>query len=211
MTPPREPEPALAAPGVEGLLSTPGQALSGPRSSRRQRNRSYSHVHLEVDLAPKLPDPAGVSPLEQLADLLRERDIVEKGTLIMLAAATMHALAARRFRRVDHWEVSPGGWLPPPRPGKDPHDSEPVGELLKALDSGAWAAVGSARSFSARLSDLDGARVDVTVRRVHRVRRHTLMLDLWGSWTSAAVKDLEGALASRLPVVRSVMTKFQYL
>ncbi len=210
MVPPKESDPALAAPGIGELLSPPKQFISGPRSNRRHRDRSYNHVHLELDLAPEPPDPAGVPPLEQLAGFLREKKIVERGTLILMAAATLHALAARRFRRVDHWEVSPGGWLPPPPPGKDPDASEPVGDLLATLESGAWASVGSARSFSARLSDLSGARVDVTVRRVHRERRHAVMLDLWGYWTKATVQDLVGSLSKRLPVVRSTMTKFQY-
>jgi hypothetical protein len=211
MVPPKEAEPGLAAPGIGELLSTPKQSISGPRSNRRRRNRPYSHVHLEVDLASEPPNPVGVPPLERLAGFLNEKKIVERGTLILMAAATLHALAARRFRRVDHWEVSPGGWLPPPRPGEDPDASEPVGDLLATLESGAWSSVDSARSFSARLSDLSGARVDVTVRRVHRERRHALMIDLWGSWTKGAVQDLEGSLSKRLPVIRSRMTKFQYL
>jgi len=210
MVPPKEAEPALSAPGVGELLSTPKQSGSGPRANRRRRDRSYSHVHLELDLAPEPLDPAGVPPLEQLAGFLREKRIEEQGNLVLMAAATLHALAARRFRRVDHWEVSPGGWLPPPLPGTDPDASEPVGELLTTLESGAWASVGSARSFSARLSDLSGARVDVTVRRVHRARRHALMMDLWGRWTKATVQDLVGSVSNRLPVVRSTMTKFQY-
>src|SRR5580693_1847460 len=109
MVPPKEPEPALAAPGVEGLLAGPKSPISGPRSSRRSRNRSFSHVHVEVDLAPKPYDPTGVPVLEKLVGLLTERKIVEKGNLILLAAATLHALSARRFRRVDTWEISPGG------------------------------------------------------------------------------------------------------
>ena len=210
MPPPKENEPALAAPGLGGPTSILKQPISGPRSSRRGRNRPFSHVHLEMDLAPEPKDPTGVPALERLAGFLRERKVVEKGTLVLMAAATLHALAARRFRRVDHWEVAPGGWLPPPRPGKDPDAAEPVGELLEALESEAWASVGSARSFSARLSDLSGGRVDVIVRRVHRERRHALSIDLWGSWTKATVKDLEGSLSDRLPVIRSTMTKYQY-
>jgi hypothetical protein len=210
MVPAREPEPALAAPGIGEIVSTPSPALSGPRSNRRNRNRPYSHVHLEIDLAPKPPDPAGVPLLEQLAAGLNERKIVERGTLILLAAATLHALAARRFRRVDHWEVSPGGWLPPPSPGKDPEAQEPIGDLLEVMRNGAWESAGSARSFSARLSDLSGARVDVIVRRVHRERKHALSLDLWGSWTPESVKDLEGSISTRLPVTRTTMTKYRY-
>jgi hypothetical protein len=210
MVPSKEAEPALAAPGVGELLATPPPSVSGPRSSRRRRNRSYSHVHLELDLAPDPPNPAGVPPLERLAGFLSEKKIVEQGTLILMAAATLHALAARRFRRVDHWEVSPGGWLPPPPAGKDPDASEPVGDLLTTLESGAWSSVGSARSFWARLSDLSGARVDVTVRRVHRAHRPALSIDLWGLWTKEDVQELQGSISKRLPVVRSTMTKFQY-
>jgi|HubBroStandDraft_4_1064222.scaffolds.fasta_scaffold110642_1 hypothetical protein len=210
MVPPKEAEPALAAPGIGAARSITATPITGPRSSRRSRNRSYRHVHLELDLAPRPADPAGEPLLERLEGFLREREVVEAGTLIRLAAATLHGLAARRFRRVDHWEISPGGWLPPPKPGKDPEASEPVGELLEALEGGAWQSVASARSFSARLSDLAGQRVDVTVRRVHRERRHALSLDLWGSWTKATVSDLEGSLGSRLGVVRSTMTKYEY-
>ena len=210
MSPPKEPEPALSAPGIGTANPLLGPPITGPRSSRRQRHRSYSHVHLEVDLTAKAPDPTGDPFLERLAGFLKERKVIEKGTLILLAAGTLHAFAARRFRRVDHWEISPGGWLPPPRPGKGLDGDEPVGYLLDALESGAWESVGRARSFSARLSDLSGARADVIVRRVHRERTHSLSIDLWGSWTSESVKDLEGSIASRLPVVRSTMTKFQY-
>ncbi|MGA9838857.1 MAG: hypothetical protein WBF81_01260 [Thermoplasmata archaeon] len=210
MVPLRESEPALAAPGVGQLLATPPGTSTGPRSNRRSRNRPYSHVHLEIDLDPRPTDPTGVPPLEQLAGFLNERKIVERGTLILIAGATLHALAAQRFRRVDHWEVAPGGWLPPPSPGKDPEADEPVGELLEALRSGAWTKVGSARSFSARLSNLSGGRIDVTVRRVHRARRHSISLDLWGNWTKATVEDLEGSISTRLPVVRNTMTKFRY-
>lgn len=210
MVPPKEAEPALAAPGIGELLATPRTSISGPRASRRRRGRPFSHVHLELDMAPELPDPAGVPPMERLAGLLKEKKVVEHGTLVLMAAATLHALASRRFRRVDHWEVAPGGWLPPPPPGKDPDAAEPVGDLLATLESGAWSSVASARSFSARLSDLSGARVDVTVRRVHRERRHALSLDLWGLWTKEEVQGLQGSIAQRLPVVRSEITHFQY-
>jgi hypothetical protein len=211
MSPRRETEPALAAPGLIGPVSILNQPISGPRSSRRSRNRPYSHVHLEIDLKPESADPAGVPLLERLAGVLKEREITETGTLILLAAATLHALSSQRFRRVDHWEVTPGGWLPPPTSGAAPDGEEPVGHLIDALESDSGAAVGSARSFSARLSDRSGARVDVIVRRVHRERRHALSLDLWGSWTPAAVKELKGSLSERLPLARSTMTKYQYL
>jgi hypothetical protein len=210
MTLPKEPVPALSAPGIGAANSLLKPPISGPRSNRRQRHRPYSHVHLEVDLTRVPPDPTGEPLLERFAGLLRERKITERGTLVMLAASALHGLASQRFRRVDHWEVSPGGWLPPPRAGKGTEEEEPVGYLLDALQSGAWTSVESARSFSARLSDHSGNRIDLMVRRVHRERRHSLSLDLWGSWTQETVKDLEGALARRLAIERSEITKFQY-
>jgi hypothetical protein len=163
-----------------------------------------------VDLLPVVPEISGDPLLDRLAGLLKERKIVESETLIILAAATLHAVASRRFRRVDHWEVSPGGWLPPPLPGKDPETGEPLSNLLEALEGGAWKSVGGAQSFSARLSDLSGARVDVVVRRVHGERGHALSMDLWGDWSPESVQDLEGAVKARLPIARSIMTKFQY-
>jgi len=85
-----------------------------------------------------------------------------------------------------------------------------VGHLLEALEGATESSVGSARSFSATLSDLSGGTVEVVVRRVHRGGGHALTLDLRGDWTPAAVKDLTGSLSERLPVLRSTMTKFQY-
>jgi hypothetical protein len=60
------------------------------------------------------------------------------------------------------------------------------------------------------MSDLQGNRADVAVRRVHRLRRHTISLDLWGTWTKGMINELTGALAARLPVSRTTLTKYQY-
>jgi hypothetical protein len=210
MTRRKEPEPPLAAPGIGGPNSIEGPGVLGPRSARRSRNRSYSHVHLEVDLDPQPKDPAGVAPLERLAEWLSSRKIVEQGTLIVLAAATLHSLSARGFRRVEQWDVSPGGSLPAPPDGEDPDAEEPVGHLLKVLEADTGSSLASADSFSARLSDRAGGHVDVVVRRVHGGGGHALTLDLNGDWKPSAVKDLTGSLSERLPVVRTTMTKFQY-
>jgi hypothetical protein len=210
MVPPKEPVPALAAPGIGGPNSILNPPWSGPRGARRARHRSYRHVHLEVDLAPTAPNPAGVPLLERLADLLREGEIVEQGSLILLAGGALHALSARGFRRVDHWEVSPGGWLPPAPVGADPEKEEPVGHLLSTLEGDGGKSVAEARAFSARLSDFSGGRVDLVVRRLHRQRRHSLSLDLWGVWRPTDVQGLVSAIAERLPVERSTLTKYQY-
>jgi hypothetical protein len=210
MTPPKESEPALAAPGLGGPVSMVQQPLSGPRSSRRKRNRSYAHVHLEVDLGPL----RGVGPhppeIVRLESVIAERSDTPEVDLVRLIGGALHALSARRFRRIDHWEISPGGWLPPA--GGPSHDDseEPVGLFLHVLEGGSLGSLSGVRSFSARLSDLRGHHVDVIVRRVGRLRHHALSLDLWGLWTPSAVDDLTGSLASRLPVVRSTLTKFQY-
>ncbi|MGA7923696.1 MAG: hypothetical protein WCA77_06950 [Thermoplasmata archaeon] len=209
MVPPKESEAPLSAPGLPELLSTPRPTIGGPRSARRHRNRPFRHVRLEVDLAPEPLDPSEVPVLEQLAGILKERKVVEQGNLIQLAAATLHALAARRFRRVEEWKFSPGAWLLPPSPdGVEP--GEPVGDLLKGLEKADPASLGAARSFTARVTDLSGSHVDVTVRRVHRQRAHAMTLDLWGSWAKASVQDLRGSIAERLPVVHSRVAKYQY-
>jgi hypothetical protein len=184
---------------------------AGPRSTRRTRNRSFRHAHIEIDLIPK-PEARTASPLwARLERFLAEKKVEESADLVWLTAETLHALASHEFRRVDHWEVTPGGWLPPPEfASTDLNDAEPVGQLLKAIGSGVGPSIAKARSFSVRISDMHGNRADIVVRRVHRLRRHTLSLDLWGSWTKGRISELTGALAARLPVARSTLTKFQY-
>jgi hypothetical protein len=201
----------LSAPGLIGANSILNPPWSGPRSSRRARNRSFSHAHLEVDLTKVMPGPKEVPFWKRLEAALAERRIVENADLVWLTARTLHALAARQFRRVDHWEVAPGGWLPPPEfaPART-DDVEPLGQLLAALESGRGPSLAKARSFSLRVSDLHRNRADVTVRRIHRQRRHALSVDLWGSWTKETIGELVGALAERLPVARTTMTKYQY-
>ena len=75
--------------------------------------------------------------LRQFERLLRERSVVEPADLLRLSAGALHACSTRGFRRVDHWEFVPGGWLPLPEPT---HASlaEPVGHLLRALSSAEW-------------------------------------------------------------------------
>jgi hypothetical protein len=200
----------LAAPGVGELLTPPGQILTGPRSIRRRRDRVFSHFELEFDLARRPATAAGAPLLERLARRLKEHGIVEPGSLAHLAAATLHALASQGFRRVDHWEVRPGGWLPLPAPVHAPATEEPVGELLDLLESGAWSEIGSARSFSARLSDGTGGRADVVVRRVHRLR-HAITLKVRGTWSRERVDDLRGAIDERLPVAHAAMRRYGYV
>jgi hypothetical protein len=209
MTPPRPP--ALSAPDVIGPTSILQQPISGPRSARRSKNRPYRHIHLEFDLvrAAGAASPPGV--LHRLEEWLGVRKIVESADLIRLSGTLLHALSARGFRRVDHWEVVPGGWLPLPEPSARPGKDETVGHLLTALDGVATPSVAKARSFRVRLSDLQGKHLDAQVRRTHRSGRHAITLDGHGVWTRDEVEALKGALARRLPIEHSELTKFQYV
>lgn len=211
MATPHHTETPLSAPDLIGPISITKQPVSGPRVGRRKRNQPFRHVHLELDLKNDVPDPTDRPASDAIAGLFRERKIVEPGTLVVLAAGALHALAARRFRRVDHWETSPGGWLPPPTRPEVPQDEEPVGHLIDALEGDSGQAVRLARSFSARVSDGSGNQVDLTVRRVHRERRHAISLDLWGNWPPSDVKTLKAAFTERLPVARTTMTKYQFI
>jgi len=141
--------------------------------------------------------------------LIREREVVEIGDLLRLAAGALHALASQGFSRVDHWEVQPGGWLPLPEPSH-PRIIEPVGHMQRALRDDRWQHLGSARSFAVRLSGTIPFRADVVVRRIHRERVHSVSLDLWGKVTATNVRDVVSALRGRLPVLRSQVTAFSY-
>ncbi|MFY9717440.1 MAG: hypothetical protein WAK40_05845 [Thermoplasmata archaeon] len=85
-----------------------------------------------------------------------------------------------------------------------------MGQLLNALEGETTSSFAAARSFSIRTSDLHGNRIDVTIRRVPRFRRHALSIDLWGRWTKATVQEIAGALAERMPVLSTVVTKHMY-
>jgi hypothetical protein len=200
----------LAAPGLIGPISILNQPVSGPRSARRQKNRPYAHLHLEVQLKSDQVDPSPVPAQQRLETLLGVGKIVEVAGLLRMAGGTLHALSARGFRRVDHWEVSPGGWLPvpprSPRPGKE----ETVGHLVKILEGENATAVAKARSFSVRLSDFHGNHVDVVVLRVHRQSHPAISLDFRGYYTRNELEALKGALSDRLPVLHTAITKYQY-
>jgi hypothetical protein len=201
----------LSAPGLIGPNSILNPPWTGPRAGRRTRNRPFSHAHLDLDLRAESARITSLPLWKRIEAFLAERKIVENADLVWLAARTLHALASRQFRRVDHWEVTPGGWLPPPQfASLRPDDAESVGQLLSALESGGGPTIAKARSFAVRVSDLHRNRADITVRRVHRQRRHAISVDLWGSWTKETIGELVGALADRLPIARTTMTKYQY-
>ncbi len=166
-------------------------------------------MHLEVDLHHEVVRDVGLPVFRQMEALIRERQVVEIGDLLRLVGESLHALSARGFTRVDHWEVEPGGWLPLPE-ATHPGLVEPVGHMLRALRDDRWKHLTGARSFAVRLSGRPAFRADLVVRRVHRERTHAVSLDLWGKIRPTDVKDVVSALRTRLPVLRSQVTEYAF-
>jgi hypothetical protein len=137
--------------------------------------------------------------LHRLEAIFREREVVE--VVLRTVARFLHAMSACGFSRVDHWEVQPGGWLALPEPAHE-RLVEPVGHLLRALESDSWRHVARARSFSVRLSGPTALRADLLVRRVHRERGHSVTLDLVGRVTDRDVQAVERSIRGQVPVVR---------
>ncbi len=153
-------------------------------------------VRIELDLAHELLRPSVIPILRQIEALLREQEVEEQGSLLVRSAELLHALGETGFGRVDHWEISPGGWLPLPEPAHR-GTTEPVGHLLRALESRAWAPLAHATSFAVRLSDPNGRRADARVLRLHREREHSISVDLWDPPSAAEVKGLVARLRDR--------------
>ncbi len=210
MVPPPASSPGpVSAPDLVGPVSILQWPTAKRGSGRRRRPRPFSHVHLEVDLEPEVVREPGLPVFRQVEALLRERQVVEVGGLLRLTAGVLHALSAYGFRRVDHWEVDPGGWLPLPEPSHAKIE-EPVGHFLRALESDRWKGLAARRSFSVRVSGLRDLRADFVARRVHRERRHSLSLDVYGTLTPAQLKDLAGALHHHLRVLRIKLTEYSH-
>lgn len=209
MSPPSWSSP-ISAPDLTGPVSILQWPTRTAGTARRRRPRPFSHIHLEVDLAPEVVREPGLPVFRQVEALLREREVVEVGDLLRLTAGVLHAFSATGFRHVDHWEVEPGGWLPLPEASHRKIE-EPVGHFLRALASDGWKGLSARRAFSVRVSGLKDVRADFVARRIHRERRHSLSVDLWGTISPALVKDLVGALHQRLQVLRATVTEFSHV
>lgn len=204
----RIPSAPLSAPDLIGptsILSWPTGLA--PSSRKGRRARAFSHVKVEIDLRPELVREPSLPVVRQIEALLRERQVVEVGDVLKLTARLLHALTAAGFTRVDHWEATPGGWLPLPESTHEGR-TEPVGHLVRALQSEAWRTLASARSFAVRLSGGSPVRADLTVRRIHRERSPSVSLELWGTLSSSSVHDIVGAIRARLPVLRSRVVEY---
>jgi len=179
---------------------------SVPPRTHHQGQQTFSHVRIEIDLGGEVIAPNRLPFVAEIRSLLRARRIEEEESLLDLAAAMLHGLQGCGFSHVDHWEVDPGGWLPLPEPGH-PGLVEPVGHLLKALESDRWQELATAHAFSVRLSGDGDRRADAVLRRHHREREHTLTLELWGRMPTYEVHRTVNAIREQLPIVRAHVTE----
>ncbi|MGA8542324.1 MAG: hypothetical protein WB947_02100 [Thermoplasmata archaeon] len=208
MTPPNAS--SISAPDLTGPTSILNWPVAAAGSGQRRRPPPFGHIRLDVDLRHEQLSEPEIPLLRQFERLLRERSVIEHGDLLRLSAAALHGFSTRGFNRVDHWQVEPGGWLPLPEPT---HASlaEPVGHLMRALASPEWQRLAQAREFSVRLSGHPAFRADLTVRRVHRERAHSLTIELRGTITPRELERLVRALRERLPVLHSKVAAFSYV
>ncbi len=158
-------------------------------------------VRLELDLPHETLRPSSLPVLRQLTAFLREQEVEEQGSLLLHAAELLDELGRLGYRRVDHWEIDPGGWLPLPEAGHA-GPVEPVAHLVRALRNPAWGAFARARSFAVRLSSEDGRRIDAELLHLHRERQHSITLELWDAPGPAEVRRLARALRDRLAPLR---------
>ncbi len=202
MVRPRSSRPNRARPAPPPKVEWPGKRRADEPIDRSLR---FSHVRLELDVEHEGYRAEPFSLLAPLTSLLHEREVESAEDLLQMTAQFLRALSAAGFRRVDHWEARPGGWLPLPEP-THAQLAEPVAHLLHALSDPSWERVGGAHTFAARLSGPDRLRLDFVVRRLHRERSHALSLELWGPISRRAVEDLVLRLHDDLPLVRAEVT-----
>jgi len=172
--------------------------VSPPRKVgvRRRAGADDGRVRVELDLPHEILRPSPVPVLRQIEALLREQEIEEHGSLLVRAGELLEALGSLGYHRVDHWEVDPEGWLPLPE-ASHAGLTEPVGHLLRALQSPSWRFLAESRAFSVRLSSDDGRRADAVVLHLHREREHSITVDLWGPPSKTELREAVARLRSR--------------
>lgn len=201
--------PAASAPDLIGPTSILNQPVQGPRGPRRRRARPYRHVHFGISLEGTALKPSTSSIVRRLESWTREQELIEKGDLWGIVARCLHAFSAAGFQFVERWETEPGGPLELPGRHRG-RRIEPVGHLLRAVQSPEWAGRAAADTFLVQLSGNQAARADLRVRRVHRQRHHAISVDLNGLVTHAELERLLGALRERLDVRTADITKVMY-
>jgi hypothetical protein len=170
--------------------------LPRPFGVRRPPQGDPDRVRLEVDLPHERLVPSAVPVVREFESLLREQEIEEAGSLVLRTAELLDELAGLGFRRVDHWEADPEGWLPLPEASHRGR-TEPTTHLLNALRSPSWGFLAQSKAFSVRLSSEDGRRVDAVVLHYHRERQHSITLDLWGPPSKAELREVIDRLRRR--------------
>ena len=191
---PRHARPASRRPG----RSRPPHGPPGRNASAR----------IEFELAHEAERTSSIPVIHQLEELLRETEVIESADLLRLSAQLLRGLSEAGFRRLDHWEVRPGGWLPLPGVHHHP-EGEHVAHLLVAFRTAGWEALSAAHTFAARLSSEDDRiRLAVVLDRVHRERRPALSVEMTGAFAPARVRELARDLARYLPVVHAEVREY---
>ncbi len=185
----------LSAPDLVGPVSILNWPIRSTPSARRGPPRPFAHVRFGCRLSTVTADVSDPGLLAHLARAFGEETVAAAGRFGRLVAATLHAFASQGYRRVDHWETVPGGWLP-----LGSGDAEPLAELARALESTRPATVGRASRFSARLSSDRGDRAELTIRRRQRAGAPALVVDVYGTIFPRDLHALIGALQARLPI-----------
>ncbi len=158
-------------------------------------------VRIELDLPHEVLRPSPLPVLRQIEAFLREQEVEESGSVLARSAELLETLGGAGYRRVDHWESDPGGWLPLPE-ASHRGTVEPVAHLVRALKSPSWRVLAGARAFSVRLSRDDGRRADAVVLRWHREREHSITVDLWGAPTPRERHAIAERLRDRFSPLR---------
>lgn len=192
----------LSAPDLVGPWSVNTWAAGIP--SHRHK-KVFHHVHLEVDL--RGSHPLAADTRERLLRILGEEQVTESLGLFAFASSALSALAASGLRVVTSWSLVPGGLLPVPSRG-DLRGGEAIGKALRELRQVDPGILRSAVGFHARLGGISGLVADVTLYQVHRARRHSLSLDLWGTIPRANLESLLSHLRERLPVRKAELTRY---
>lgn len=195
--------PPLAAPGLSGSSSILSQPLTRPSGHRSHRTRAYRAILVEAEVSPHAPATEQETWRHEIEEWLGARKLRSSGELLRSVAGTLHAMASIGLKWVDHWEVTPGGWLPLPRSSRGPQVSSR--DLLDAFEGDQEESLRRARALKLRLSGPTGFRVDAEIHRA-RLRSGTFIrLGFAGHIPSDQLSHILDALRSRLPVSRTTV------
>jgi len=199
----------VSAPDLTGPISFLNWPVARTPGRGRKGHRALRHAHLEIDLVPGTEYSSRVPIVHAIEEAFREAEVQELGDLLTLTAGALLGFSAAGYQEVDHWEVRPGGWLSLHHTPRRPHAGS-VNAFLEAMRLREWASVRNAREFAARLRGSSGRSLEFVLRRIHRERRHSLTVDLFGSLNERDVRGLVAALGRHLPLLHASVTAVRH-